>query len=213
MKRKNRRRLAREADIARREARGDFSHLKDPKTGRMMRAPRPQPTLPTVSDDLYADPNAEKDHAYPPYAEMGNAYPPYTPARQQSFGYAASETDSISKGGFYAHSDSVTSLDAFATQGLAPTGHFLSAGDRAPSYRTLGDPDPNPPYPPPGRAESYAGRAESYHAPPRAGLYERSRMANEEHYYAGSEYELEDGAVYGGVSGRETHGRATHGYL
>ncbi|KWU45316.1 hypothetical protein RHOSPDRAFT_5342, partial [Rhodotorula sp. JG-1b] len=47
MKRRNRRRLAREADIARREARGDFSHLKD-KTGRMVRAPRPQPTLPSV---------------------------------------------------------------------------------------------------------------------------------------------------------------------
>ena len=72
MKRRNRRRLAREADIARREARGDFSHLKD-KTGRMVRAPRPQPTLPSVSDDLYLDPDLhdedgveDKQHGYPP---------------------------------------------------------------------------------------------------------------------------------------------------
>lgn len=76
MKRKNRKRLAKEAEIARKEARGDFSHLKvrpprsrshppprsraraethpspthtqDKKTGKLTAAPLPQPTLPKV---------------------------------------------------------------------------------------------------------------------------------------------------------------------
>ncbi|KPV72941.1 uncharacterized protein RHOBADRAFT_38620, partial [Rhodotorula graminis WP1] len=47
MKRKNRRRLAKEAEYARREAAGDFRHLKD-KSGKLVNAPRPQPTLPKI---------------------------------------------------------------------------------------------------------------------------------------------------------------------
>ncbi|KAM0746164.1 hypothetical protein T439DRAFT_273687, partial [Meredithblackwellia eburnea MCA 4105] len=56
MKRKTRKRLAKEAEIARKEARGDYSHLKDAKTGKFVAAPLPQPTLPKVGirdEDLY----------------------------------------------------------------------------------------------------------------------------------------------------------------
>ncbi|GAA5889812.1 hypothetical protein JCM5296_002349 [Sporobolomyces johnsonii] len=53
-----RKRLANlEAEIARKEARGDFSHLKD-KTGKFIAAPLPQPTPPKVGladNDLYSD--------------------------------------------------------------------------------------------------------------------------------------------------------------
>ncbi|KAM0750459.1 hypothetical protein T439DRAFT_277175, partial [Meredithblackwellia eburnea MCA 4105] len=50
MKRKTRKRLAKEAAIARKEANGDFSHLKDSK-GNITRTALPQPTLPNVSLD------------------------------------------------------------------------------------------------------------------------------------------------------------------
>lgn len=189
MKRRNRRRLAREADIARREARGDFSHLKD-KTGRMVRAPRPQPTLPSVSDDLYLDPDVhdddgeDKQHAYPP--------PLPTLVRDQSYGGISDDHDSIAKGGnYYTHRDSVTSFDAY---GQPPSFYGM---ERTPSYRT------NPSsrdlvgaggefYIDPQLAASYPGQIDSYHTPPaRQGLYERSRVVNEEdRYYAESEYDL-----------------------
>ncbi|GAA5983034.1 hypothetical protein JCM10908_006874 [Rhodotorula pacifica] len=190
MKRKNRRRLAREADIARREARGDFSPLKD-KAGRMVRAPRPQPTLPTVTDDLYADDLPEK-HAFPPSLVRNQSYGEY------------SETDSIAKGGFNdsvtlgGFNDSVTSLDAFAQQ---PAHGFYNM-ERTPSYRT------NP------SGQFYAEPEPVYHAPPpRAGLYERSRAVNEEQYYVSSEYDLgaESTGYPSGFAGGDLAGRGAHG--
>jgi len=56
MKRKTRKRLAKEAEIARKEAAGDYSHLKG-KDGKMRAAPLPQPTLPKIglaNDEFYA---------------------------------------------------------------------------------------------------------------------------------------------------------------
>lgn len=63
MKRKTKKRLAREAELAKREAAGDFRHLQD-KRGRFREghAPLPQPTLPTISladDELYGDTKSE----------------------------------------------------------------------------------------------------------------------------------------------------------
>ncbi|KAG0141989.1 hypothetical protein CROQUDRAFT_135859 [Cronartium quercuum f. sp. fusiforme G11] len=63
MKRKNRKRLAKEAAIMRKEAMGDYSHLKD-KKGQFKAAPLPQPTLPKIGmDELIGTTGA---HAYPP---------------------------------------------------------------------------------------------------------------------------------------------------
>ena len=94
MKRKNRKRLAKEAEIARKEAAGDYrcvprrnlndferprltrperaSHLKNAKTGKYMAAPLPQPTLPKIGldDDLYAGSDAGSIRG------EGNQYPP-----------------------------------------------------------------------------------------------------------------------------------------
>lgn len=50
MKRKNRQRINRQLQLAKNEAQGDFSHLKN-KKGDLLRAPIPQATLPQVSLD------------------------------------------------------------------------------------------------------------------------------------------------------------------
>ncbi|CAH7675380.1 hypothetical protein BY996DRAFT_6686503 [Phakopsora pachyrhizi] len=80
MKRKNRKRLAKEAALMRKEAMGDYSHLKD-KKGQFKAAPLPQPTLPKIGfEDLMSDSKSERGgapsirggiprngpHAYPP---------------------------------------------------------------------------------------------------------------------------------------------------
>ncbi|GAA5997438.1 uncharacterized protein JCM10292_000847 [Rhodotorula paludigena] len=161
MKRKNRRRLAKEAEIARREAAGDFRHLKD-KSGKIVGAPRPQPTLPKIGlndPDLYSDagsvrggaPPSEKGaggpggYAYPPTVPYGNSVP-YGLAHSHS--YNDSESLSGVAGpygpGHNPYADSVTSVDAFAAHGQ-PMGYADSTStlplpgqhySRAPSYRT-----------------------------------------------------------------------------
>lgn len=63
MKRKTKKRLAREAEFAKREAAGDYRHLQD-KKGRFKdgQAPLPQPTLPTIDlndDELCGEAKSE----------------------------------------------------------------------------------------------------------------------------------------------------------
>lgn len=86
MKRKNRKRLAKEAQLAQNELRGDFSHLQDKKTGKFMAAPLPQPTFPQMSlrdEDLYTPAYPEQDAGSTRGTGMhksssgeGYAYPP-----------------------------------------------------------------------------------------------------------------------------------------
>jgi hypothetical protein len=54
MKRKNRQRLVKNAALARKEAAGDFSHLKN-KKGELIAQPLPQPTLPKIDLDDNTD--------------------------------------------------------------------------------------------------------------------------------------------------------------
>lgn len=54
VKRKKKQRLAKQAAIARKEAAGDFSHLKN-KKGQIVGQAIPQPTLPAVDVDLFSD--------------------------------------------------------------------------------------------------------------------------------------------------------------
>ncbi|GAA6058278.1 hypothetical protein JCM3770_002888 [Rhodotorula araucariae] len=164
MKRKNRRRLAKEAELARREAAGDFRHLKDKKTGKLVGAPRPQPTLPKVGiadGDLYSETGSVRGekHAYPPHAGVvAPALPyadpgPYSGARGGGHGYGDSESILGYAAGY---AESVTSVDGLAARAqpmgygghgltdsnvsLALTGGRGSGGPggmaRAPSYRT-----------------------------------------------------------------------------
>ncbi|POV99764.1 hypothetical protein PSHT_13386 [Puccinia striiformis] len=94
MKRKNRKRLAKEAALMRKEAMGDYSHLKD-KKGQFKAAPLPQPTLPQIGlHELMSDSKSERtgvgagsirngparnpaQHAYPP--TLGHHYPASNP--------------------------------------------------------------------------------------------------------------------------------------
>lgn len=79
MKRKNRKRLAQEAQIAKKEAMGDYSHLRD-KKGKITSAPRQQPTLPKIGledEDLYAPSYAGSDSGSIRGGKGGNyQYPP-----------------------------------------------------------------------------------------------------------------------------------------
>lgn len=76
IKRRNKQRLAKAAAIARKEAAGDFSHLKN-KKGEFIAKPLPQPTLPNVTLD------DEDDHS-----SMRKAPPPSTYTAQNDYYYA-----------------------------------------------------------------------------------------------------------------------------
>ncbi|KNZ59390.1 uncharacterized protein VP01_1742g5 [Puccinia sorghi] len=81
MKRKNRKRLAKEAALLRKEAMGDYSHLKD-KKGQFKAAPLPQPTLPDVGiHELISDNRSERGGAAPSIRNASRAgYHPYPPS-------------------------------------------------------------------------------------------------------------------------------------
>lgn len=99
MKRKTRKRLAKEAAIMRKEAMGDFSHLKDKKTGKMRGAPMPQPTLPQIGlDDLMDDGKSEYGgsrtgvgagpgaYGYPPTLPYSNSAHALHPSQSMRWG-------------------------------------------------------------------------------------------------------------------------------
>lgn len=152
IKRRARKRLAQEAARAKKEARGDFSHLKD-KKGNIKGAPLAQPTLPSVGLDDYDDSKSDVystvAHNYPPRLNAGNGgtWPPHlAPPSSFGGGYAGSEVGSVRGGyegsligehlmsrpgyaGGYAGSD-------YGYSGSG-TGHFQgSALNRAPSYKS-----------------------------------------------------------------------------
>jgi len=86
VKRKAKQRLQKQAALARKEAAGDFSHLRN-KKGELVSQPLPQPTLPNVSLDdepaakeYWPPPDYKSDyqssiHSGPP-PEFGTEYPP-----------------------------------------------------------------------------------------------------------------------------------------
>lgn len=114
IKRRQKQRLADAAKLAQKEARGDYSHLKN-KKGEMIATPLPQPTLPNLSvdDDLddtmsvntrtiapstytqdqyYSDKNAVMTGDYPPPMPAYNPYSPYQPPGS----YAHYQSSSVS---------------------------------------------------------------------------------------------------------------------
>ena len=102
IKRKNKQRLAKAKALAKKEAAGDFTHLKN-KKGELIAQPLPQPTLPNVSLDDIDDTSsmrkggpapsmytAQTDFYYPANKEYGMDYPPSDyppmPAYGQQYG-------------------------------------------------------------------------------------------------------------------------------
>jgi hypothetical protein len=66
IKRRNKERLAKAAALAKKEAMGDFSHLKN-KKGELIAQPLPQPTLPNLSvDDDFDDNSSMRTRGPPP---------------------------------------------------------------------------------------------------------------------------------------------------
>lgn len=141
MKRKTRNRLAKEAVLLKKEALGDFSHLKDKK-------PRAQPTLPNTGlrdEDLYSHSKIGSDagsmrkgqHAYPPSFDNSSSYggsnnwdrKPTVKSNRNFYEYNASEpsTNSLSQQAYSSYptqpysnnnyAESVNSFDGFATKG------------------------------------------------------------------------------------------------
>lgn len=163
MKRKNRKRLAKEAEIARKEARGDFSHLKDRKTGKLRAAPLPQPTLPKIGldDDLYSDSGSISHHQHQNSIPYGYPPPPSL-SNRNIYPYASSDSESLhsipanhpsyplqASHRNQSYADSVHSTDGLtamaapfggygqesSNQLVGPDGRMMPM--RAPSYRTM----------------------------------------------------------------------------
>ncbi|KAJ4467556.1 hypothetical protein J3R30DRAFT_3571333 [Lentinula aciculospora] len=89
IKRRMKQRLVDAAKLAKKEAMGDFSHLKN-KKGEIVGKPLPQPTLPNLSVDDDDDRSSIRTRGPPPstytqdsnyyYYDKGGAYPPPMPA-------------------------------------------------------------------------------------------------------------------------------------
>jgi len=143
MKRKNRKRLAKEAALLRKEAMGDYSHLKD-KKGQFKAAPLPQPTLPQIGlHELISDTKSERtgaassirnvprapQHPYPP--SLGHHYPASNPANGPVMGYSIMNRwphdQGYSEKAGYA--ESLSSTGRFvANQGTLPGGLYAHNG-------------------------------------------------------------------------------------
>lgn len=127
MKQKSRRRRRQEEQMMRREARGDFAHLRD-KKGNLVKRPMPRPTLPNVS------------LAYGAPSEDGRRYPP----PRSDYAKSIASTDGFAAKGMPMGMQSTTSL---VTQ-------LHGAPDFPPAYPPLG---PSAPAPPPAMAPSWSG--------------------------------------------------------
>ncbi|KAL8276093.1 hypothetical protein RQP46_011508 [Phenoliferia psychrophenolica] len=168
MKRKTRKRLAKEAEIARKEAAGDYSHLRDAKTGRFNAAPLPQPTLPKIGmgDEYYASSETssikggygggggygaqELPYQYPPMSDRkGTPAPSAYNNNNNAYPYTHTEPD------LYASANSLVGLTGRAApmgqQGYDSTTSLVGGGggrpdlqrgmtatSHAPSYRSTG---------------------------------------------------------------------------
>lgn len=73
IKRRQKQRLADAAKLAQKEARGDYSHLKN-KKGEMIAKPLPQPTLPNLSVDDDVDDNMSMNTRAPPPSTYTQEY-------------------------------------------------------------------------------------------------------------------------------------------
>lgn len=131
VKRKAKQRLQKQAALARKEAAGDYSHLRN-KKGEMVAQPLPQPTLPNVSlddepapSDYWPPPDYKSDyqsslHSVPP--EFGTEYPPMPmypyPTQPNYPSYGQSMTTLADNGPVYDGASEHT-----FTNGQAPYGH------------------------------------------------------------------------------------------
>ncbi|KAJ1032738.1 hypothetical protein NDA16_000759 [Ustilago loliicola] len=150
VQRKKKQRLAKVAEIARREAAGDFSHLMN-KKGEMIGTAIPQPTLPTVDVDLLNDEKPGKSATLQRKTSIGsstavhgngggyygNGVPGYkSPGFGPSHFYGVNAPSTHSLGGYndkeYASTANLVSNagPAGGEFGDMPPGHFEAMADR-----------------------------------------------------------------------------------
>lgn len=136
IKRKNKQRLAKAAARAKKEAAGDFSHLKN-KKGELIAQPLPQPTLPNVSLDDEDDSSSRRGAGYPAQGdfygkEYGLDYPPMPAYNQPPYGVGPDA------GAAYHHYN--PSLGTLPDDG--PGGHYDESEYGSTAHLTLDAPGP-----------------------------------------------------------------------
>jgi len=165
MRKKNKQRLAKAAQLARKEAAGDFSHLQN-KKGELIAKPLPQPTLPSIGlDDLETDSASMRTRVEPGYDHskwkneygystnnLPEAMPDYPPMpAYQAYahsGYEASLHDQAP----YAYDDRYGDSQVALTHAAAPISGHLAANTLPNPYSAQGDhfppstPHPQDPY-------------------------------------------------------------------
>lgn len=157
VKRKAKQRLQKQAALAKKEAAGDFSHLRNRK-GELIANPLPQPTLPNVSldDELESRPDSYKTYQYPGANDFyqsdykseyqasvtsGPEYGDYPPMPMYPYGsqtgfanYGASAPTLNDGQGYDAPADYDYNGNAYLTQGPAPVGRSSPRPPQYPQY-------------------------------------------------------------------------------
>jgi len=145
MRKKNKQRLARAAELARKEAAGDYSHLQN-KKGEFTAKPLPQPTLPSIALDDFENDNAsmrtrvdsdynhnkwQKEYAYSMNTSPGGApdYPPMPPYQAYAHSGYDYHTDaaSVHEHAPYAYDDRYVDSQVALTHAAAPISGHIAA--------------------------------------------------------------------------------------
>ncbi|POV98189.1 hypothetical protein PSTT_14571 [Puccinia striiformis] len=210
MKRKNRKRLAKEAALMRKEAMGDYSHLKD-KKGQFKAAPLPQPTLPQVGlHELISDTKSERggpassirnlsragQHPYPP--SLSHHYPASNSGGGLAMGFNVmnhwpSEQEHGEKAGY---AESIASTGRYVNRQAATAGSVYSHngqvyGARAHPYGLrplVGHQLPPDTQSSLNLAPSYSSEEHQYYPNDKQSGARRSIAVNSEYGGYGSEY-------------------------
>jgi len=158
MRKKNKQRLARAAELARKEAAGDYSHLQN-KKGEFTAKPLPQPTLPSIALDDFESDNMsmrtrvdadynhgkwQKEYAYstkspdgaPEYPPM----PPYQAYAHSGYDYHP-DAASVHEHAPYAYDDRYVDSQVALTHAAAPiSGHVAATTGALPNpYSAQGE--------------------------------------------------------------------------
>jgi len=175
MRKKNKQRLAKAAQLARKEAAGDFSHLQN-KKGEFVAKPLPQPTLPSIAlDDLETDSASMRTRVDPDYnhSKWKNEYaystntlpevvPDYPPMPgYQAYGHPGYDyhSEAAQDQVPYTYDDRYGDSQVALAQAAAPISGHLAAQTLPNPYSAQGEHFPATPTPHPhANAYDYNGR-------------------------------------------------------
>ncbi|EHS63835.1 uncharacterized protein PGTG_21874 [Puccinia graminis f. sp. tritici CRL 75-36-700-3] len=209
MKRKHRKRLAKEAALMRKEAMGDYSHLKD-KKGQFKAAPLPQPTLPQIGlHELISDTKSERtgtansirtvsraaQHPYP--SSLNHHYPASNPGGGLGMAYNVvnrwpSEQEYSEKVGY---AESIASTGRFVAHQAPTAGSVYGHNGQIHGARThpyglhpLAHQLPSDTHSSLNHAPSYSSEEQQYYTNDRHAVTRRSIAITSDYGGYGSEY-------------------------